>query len=198
MSKNLLDNPYNIYFGGAFCYCNNRPKTAKYATSKKTIGDQMLHVQKNKKNNIVIVSCVLKNASHEQMRCLTPSVGIGWILGALGQSIALSNRPGHQLEDNDVLFQSIRLYISVFTEKDFNALVKCSSLTDRTTFMSKHLPSPAISSYTISIPKQITAGWLAFNKMGDNPTDVALVQDFIKDYDRELARHASIYPQPLG
>lgn len=158
----------------------------------------MLHVQKNKKDNVVVVSCVLTNTSVEQMRCLTSAVGIGWILGALGQSIALSNRPGHQLEDNDVLFQSIRLYIADFTELDFNALVKCYSLTDRTIFMSKHIPSPAISSNTISIPKQITAGWLAFNKMGDNPTDVASLQDFIKDYDRELKRHASIYPQSLG
>lgn len=157
----------------------------------------MLHVQKNKKDNIVVVSCVLKNTSLEQMRCLTPAVGIGWILGALGQSIALSSRPEHHLEDNDALFQSIRLYVSDFTEIDFNALVRCYSLTDRTTFMSKHLPSPALSSNTISIPKQITAGWLAFNKMGDNPTDVASLQDFIKDYDRELKRHASSYSQPL-
>jgi hypothetical protein len=157
----------------------------------------MLHVQKNKKGNIVVVFCVLTNTSIEQMRCLTPAVGIGWILGALGQSITLSNRPGHQLEDNDALFQSILLYISDFTEIDFNALVKCYSLADRTTFMSKHLPSNAISPNTISIPKQITAGWLAYNKMGDNPTDVASLQDFIKGHDRELKLHASSNPQPL-
>lgn len=157
----------------------------------------MLHIQKNKKGNIVIISYQLKSTSLEQMRCLTPAVGIGWVLGALGQSVALSNRPGHQLEDADALLKSIRLYISDFSEIDFNALVECYSLADRTTFISKHLTSPAMLSDTITIPKQITAGWLAFQKLGDNPTDFASLQDFIKGHHRNTLK-PHVYQLPAA
>lgn len=151
----------------------------------------MLYIEKNKQGNTLAISCQLKSTSLEQMRCLTPAVGIGWILGALGHSIALSNRPGHQFQDTDALLKTIRIYISDFSEIEFNTLVECYSLADRATFISTYLISPTILSDTKTISKQITAGWLAFKKLGDHPTAYDFLQDFIKAHEANLSDAAT-------
>lgn len=95
----------------------------------------MIYHQKIVRNNDTYVSFALLAEVPADMSDASRSTRVGWLLGALSRSMSFAARPGHHVENTDILLEHLKDEVACLSDADVKDLLSASDLTSRMNYL---------------------------------------------------------------